>query len=261
MKFSLFVIFLSLTFVYLLVFAPQKELKPIYNDVFAHPKTEQIQDNFNLISDLNNKKYDFKNVYLQNIEIIMYQNRIPIKLSGFLAYEKSNKFRLQIFHRITGIELDVGSNSDCFWFQSKRTDRGKLYVSKFNKPTIYLRSALDPDWILQSTNLIPIDEKYEKIYLIENKYIIEQFKILSNKQSVLIKTLIDLDTKNILGRYLYDNSGVLIASAEYFDHHQFIPKKINIIWYEENIQMTWNIKNIQKNCNLPASLFKIPLAK
>ena len=112
---------------------------------------------------------------------------------------------------------------------------------------------------IKNIDFICYSEK--KIYLIENKYIIEQFKILSNKQSVLIKTLIDLDTKNILGRYLYDNSGVLIASAEYFDHHQFIPKKINIIWYEENIQMTWNIKNIQKNCNLPASLFKIPLAK
>lgn len=212
-------------------------LKPLQN------QTEAI------LNKINKLKQNINSVYISELEVNFKQTRIPINLYGFMAYEKDKKFRFQLHHRFTGKEIDVGSNQTEFWFFSRRSDPVNTYVGKYEFSKLNLKSALHPDWILESTNLFNLPEDYNKIYKSNTNLLICYDKTLSNGEKVNISILVDPSQSMILGKYLYDANNRLISSIEYLEYQKGLPSKVKINWYEESVTMIWKM-NPQINVKL-----------
>lgn len=185
--------------------------------------------------------------------------KIPFKLKACLYYEKPQNFRM-VVKSLVGKELDIGSNSQQFWFWSKRMNPPALHYADYkdlNKTC--LKTPLNPLWLIESLGMGKInpDAPMSK----SGKYIIVTDARQSMLNSWIVKkTLIDTELKAIAGHYLYEADGTLIASAETtFLNSQ--PKNVRVIWHEENITMDWDLGPIKKNQSIDQIYWQMPSYK
>jgi len=185
-----------------------------------------------------------------------------VKLSGSLIYEKDRNLRM-ITRSTFGKESDVGSNSEHFWFWSKRMKNSVIYFAKHsNAHKTRLKSAFDPVWMMESTPINPID--------IEDGFVVEKdgrFAVIksgkdANGRNVTKMILLDPEKQAPIGHYLYNANSEIIVSREVTKFEQiqgyWMPKRIKIVWYEEGVLMTWDIKNTMLNVRPNPSDFKMP---
>ena len=182
--------------------------------------------------------------------------------------EKQKNFRLKIWHSMTGIEMDIGSNEEIFWFWSKRMTPPALYFAKHeNTNKTMLKAPLNPMWIMQSLGLNSIDLKNKEFKKIEDNWAIVEKSISSTGDLVKIAILIDANKDLILGNYLYDKNFKLIASSEIKNYtidsntNSLVPKDILIIWYDENISMECKFSKIQTNLSIKEQNWEKPFVK
>jgi hypothetical protein len=77
-----------------------------------------------------------------------------------------------------------------------------------------------------------------------------------------IVTIINKKTEVILGNYLYNNFGKLVASSEIKEYQKIkdyiLPKIIFIIWQDEGISMEWTLNNIIVDLNVNNNAWNKP---
>ena len=77
-----------------------------------------------------------------------------------------------------------------------------------------------------------------------------------------IVTIIDKKTEIILGNYLYNNFGKLVASSEIKEYQKIkdyiLPKIIFIMWKDEGISMEWTLNDIVVDLNVNDNAWNRP---
>jgi len=269
-KFCLALLFFGLL-AYLYHYLTQSvSLDPVYlstTSKLSQEKPNLSHEVYGYIDKINNNNSKIISIFAEDITIQLKQNA-TIVVHGRLAMQKSNLFRLNVWHDIFGQEMDIGSNNDIFWFWSKRMNKSTLYYSKhedLNKTL--LKTPLNPAWLIESMNLNTIDIKNIEVAKFKNFWAIIQQRISALGENVTIVTLIDPKKTAVIGRYLYNQQGKLVASTEVqeFSIDQktniLIPKKLYIIWYSEGITMEWQLNNPKINVIIPNNLWLIPNMK
>lgn len=266
-KFFLALLFFCLL-AYLYYFLKQyKKLQPVY----LFPTTELLQEKpktehevYSLVKTINERNNKILNVFVENMTIKVKQN-ISITVHGRLVMQKDKLFRLNVWHELFGKEMDIGSNENTFWFWSKRMKNPALYYSKHeNLNKTMLKTPLNPMWLIESLNMGAINIENIEIAKFKKFWAIIQPRKSALGESVTVVTLIDPQKNVVVGRYLYNNIGKLVASAETSDFNQepktgiLLPKKIFIIWYEENIEMEWHLHNPKINTEINPSYWMMP---
>jgi hypothetical protein len=182
-----------------------------------------------------------------------------IRLRGFLAYEKEQRFRMTI-HSILGQESDIGSNDEVFWFWSRRMKPPALYWARHED--VYktrLRTPFRPDWMMSSLGVGVIKvgkpSKQGRYYKMS-----EHANGIRGKKIMKI-TLIDPDELRVIGIYLHDYYQ-LIASTEIKEVYWIdgfpVPKRIVITWHEEDTQVEWRMSPPRINHNIQDTLWNKP---
>ena len=241
--------------------------KPITTPIYLSPTDKiSIKEKYNefnkiyeTIKEINKRSSEIKSIFISEMPILLQQGKITAKVYGEMAMDKEKKFRLKVTHRITGKEMDIGSNDTHFWFWSKRMRPSALNYAKhedLNKTM--LRTALNPSWMMESMNISEIDTKNIEIAEFKNFIAIIQPRVSATKEKVTITTLIDPVEKLVVGRYLYNQEGKLIASTEYRDFFNLFPRKIIIIWYEENVTLNWDLSKIKTNVKVDPKFWNMP---
>lgn len=186
-----------------------------------------------------------------------------IRLTGMIAYQRNRNFRMQI-NSILGKESDIGSNNTYFWFYSKRLKPAYLYYALYRDiDKVPLKPMFHPVWLMESLGVLPYAPGY---YSIERKdrecWLCTEKKRGLQGQLITTSVLIDSKRPTIIGRYLFNNEGRLIASAESDSFYRcgkaFIPKKIRFMWQEEQQSLTLELENLQVNNRLPDSTWQPP---
>lgn len=257
------VFFLTLATLYFLN-TPKKEsiyLSP--NDQISYEeKPETNHEIFGIVEEINNRNAKISNVYLQSATIKMQQNKLLVNVSGQLAMQKEKQFRLIVWHRLTGKEMDIGSNNDYFWFWSKRMNPPFLHYAKhedLNKTM--LRTALNPAWLMESFNIQKIATENLEILKLREYWAIIQPRLGILGEQVKYMILIDPIQKVVLGRYLYNSQEKMIACVEYQEFENYLPHKMQMIWHEENITLTWDLTSLKVNTQINNSFWTMPSAK
>lgn len=261
------------TFLFLLYnFLVNLDKKPIFikkqtileKNIKEDESKEKLEKSIERINSRNKK---IKSIIAEGIRIKVNQ-KTSVNVFGNLSMEKQKNFRLKIWHSMTGIEMDIGSNEEIFWFWSKRMTPPALYFAKHeNTNKTMLKAPLNPMWIMQSLGLNSIDLKNKEFKKIEDNWAIVEKSISSTGDLVKIAILIDANKDLILGNYLYDKNFKLIASSEIKNYtidsntNSLVPKDILIIWYDENISMECKFSKIQTNLSIKEQNWEKPFVK
>ena len=157
-----------------------------------------------MIKSINKRNSEIKTIYLANMPIKIKNMGFTIRASGEIVHKKEKFFRLIVTHKITGREMDLGSNQDIFWFWSKRINPPYLYFSKHeNLSNTNLKSALNPMLMIESLNISEIKIKEIKSFKTnDNNLLIFEKRPSPTKEILDLVTIIDIPTKTIVEKYL-----------------------------------------------------------
>lgn len=230
------------------------------------PEEPQEHEAMPLVREINKRNALIQSVFYKDMAFRINQGGgLSIKLNGFMAYEKNRKFRMTS-KSFFGKETDVGSNSTIFWFWSKRMKPSALYWAKHER--LYetrLRTPFNPMWIMESFSINEIDTSNATIARHKGYWAVFQPRISASGQSITKVTLLDEETKTIVGHYVYDMKNNIIISTEITEfysidgHH--VPKRINIIWHEEDIKIQWDFEKPKVNKPIDTKHWEMPSIK
>jgi len=210
------------------------------------------------IDDLNLRNRGIRSVWYNHIKLHV-KDRVTVRLEGFMGYEKPRKFKMQL-RSFFGKELVVGSNDQYFWFWSKRMDPPALYYCEHeNLYRSRLKTPFHPIWIMESLGLGQISVKNAKLDVIGDYWKVTEIRVNTLGQKVMKTTLIDTNTKAVVGHYIHDRSRLIVSSEveEFYriDSHM-VPKKIRTIWHEEGVELQWFFS--EPKLNIPMGEVELP---
>jgi hypothetical protein len=251
------------TLAYLYWFLTMPRTTPVYlsptDQISQQEKPQPVHEIYDIINTINDRSSKIQSLYITEMPIHLQQGNMAAKVYGELAMEKEKNFRLKVTHRLTGREMDIGSNSSYFWFWSKRMTPPALHYAKHEDlDKTMLRTALNPAWMMESLNISPVDTENIEIGKFKDFWAAIQSRISGTGEKVTVVTLIHPTQKVVVGRYLYNQDGKLIASTEYQDFSGVIPRKILIMWYEEGITLDWDLSGVQTNVGINQQFWVMP---
>lgn len=211
----------------------------IQKNIKFSPKNN-ISENYEIV-DLN-----FINQQNKRIDKIFCKINIKQGLfsaQGFVAYEKPNNFRM-IASSFLSKEIDIGSNSEYFWFWSNNLKPKALYYCKHKQlKNSNLKDIFYPE-VLKS--FLGIDEiKHQKIF------------------DDNLKKIITFENNKITSHLLFKNNKLVIsAKIKEFQKVEniFLPKKIEIYVVEEDIFIEWILQEVKIN-KFDYNDYKMPIYK
>ena len=156
-------------------------------------------------------------------------------------------------HRLTGKELDIGSNQSGFWFWSKRMDPPAIYFCEHNSlPKSNLKTPLNPEWLMKALNISLIDPKrlsgQRKVG--EITFLYERSKDGSNRDVNYVYEVGPNAQIRSVSLGLLD--GTPIATAK------FLGSKTRMEWPEEDMAMEWDTSSSQLNATVDKEMWKVP---
>jgi len=257
-----------LIFLLVLVMVYQYLVNPNASPLYVSPKDEILstvrkKENkaLAMIQRMNKTNSPIKNMSCARMDI-KFKHNISAKLTGSFALEKEKRFRMLIYS-ILGKEMDIGSNDTLFWFWSKRGKPPVLnyaHHSNFHKTS--LKTPLNPVWMMETFNIGAIDTKNSQIGKVKGFWAIFQERKSSLNELVTRVILIDPSRELVIGHYLYNSKGKLVASTEIKEFQQIggytVPKNVVIIWYGEGIRMEWSLSDVQLNVKINPETWQMP---
>jgi hypothetical protein len=190
-----------------------------------------------VVEEINARNKDLGAMFCPRIKLRLKDGAFRVRLGGHLYYEKPRNFDVKLWVRDK--ELELGSNDRYFWFWSKRMDPPAIFYCKHEDASkSRLRPVFYPAWIIESLGVDEISLKDAQVTLTD-----QYCKITHIRKNLKKTTLINRKEKTVVGHYLHDNEKLLASSEvlEFCSFHGFIfPKKIRIIWHEENVTLDWD---------------------
>lgn len=237
--------------VYFKYASPTSTLKPIQQFVVLPTYPE-------LLTKINLRNSKIKNFATRNFLVKVYQDGRRFKLRGSLAYQKEKQFRL-ILMSVFGKESDLGSNSDFFWFWSKRMNSPSLFFAKhedYHKTR--LKTPFNPMYIMESLGIDQIELTKSKTAEVNDKLIVIESMLNSIGEPISRFIYIDKATERIEGFFIIDKKGAIQVCVEVKSWDGFNPKEILYIWFEENVSMIFTFEQVDINSQLDDSLWELP---
>ena len=204
-------------------------------------------------------KLSFVDEYNTKINLIKtFSSNIQTEQAGIgysakLAYDKNDlKFRFLADSRF-GREMDIGTNSNLFWFWSKRFSSALYYDSKDKIKDCNLKPQFNPNFLIKILGLEPI----------KNNIVTDQGMLSYEEIDRMV--YICIIKNNLPARhYLYNNNKV-IAYAEVIEYQQvenfIVPKKMKLIIPDENVSIDWTFADTEINKDMKDQDWSLPKNK
>ncbi len=185
-------------------------------------------------------------------------------LRGTIAYERPRNFRLTAGIALTGgTEVDLGSNSELFWFWVKQNEPPALYYCRHDQ---YVNSAarqilpIDPTWIGDALGLVQLNPSANYAGPVERPDgTLEIRSTISTPTGPMQRALVvDATRAWVLEQHLYKTSGgppVASAVAEDFRYDETarvsLPRKVTIRVPASELTLTIDVGRVAINQGIP----------
>lgn len=241
-----------------------KKPAPIYvspqSGLLEEKPTSVHYEVYECVKRINEKNSRITSIIADKVKILVWHD-IGIAVNGKIAMQKDQFFRLKV-SGYRGPEMDIGSNESLFWFWSRSMPNPALYYARHEDLSkTMLKTPLNPSWLMESLSLNEIDMNQVEIVKVQNYWAILQPRNSSLGEKITIATLIDPQRDVIIGHYLYNAEDKLVASTEIKEFNGDVPKKILIVWYDENVRMEWDIIDPQINVDIDKNYWQLPMMK
>lgn len=210
--------------------------------------------NFEIVDKINKKNEKTRTLIVKSMPVKIKSGTMSFRLNADLFHEKDKFFRLIVSSKLTGKEMDLGSNKDLFWFWSKRINPPSLYFAKHEDLwKTNLKTPLNPKLMIESLNIGIIDQKKITAHKEDDSYLYLYEKgTVANGDDCIIVTIIDKIIEKVYARKLLDVNSNLIVNTIYNGNNVFIE------WKDENASMQWDMTNKEINGQIPDVIWKLP---
>lgn len=146
-------------------------------------------------------------------------------LRASVAFERPLGFRLRGDTAFTGAEVDLGSNNELFWMWVKRNQPPALYYCRHDQfPTSPARRMIpiEPTWLIEALGVADFDPAlpHQGPYpTSDGRLQVRTIRETPDGPTTKI-TVVDPQRALVVGQYVYDTRGQLIASAVGSQHRQ-----------------------------------------
>lgn len=261
---SIFVFIFFLSFLIYLDLRPKVknieivQIPPVFTEI---PQETPSFDN-ELINHINSVNSKINSIYYPKITI----RSGNVKLQSIFLYEKNKNFRMKNWSFL-GLEADVGSNSNVFWFWSKHMEPSALFYSHHkNLSKTRLKTLFHPEWMMETIGINEIETKGLFVFDYKSYTCAVQSRLNTITGEPLTRVyLIDKNKKAFYGHYLFDKLQNLIVSFEVYDYYLidevYFPKEVGIFWEQESIKLNWKLERPIINSKLDKNNWKVPNIK
>ncbi|MCA9204845.1 MAG: hypothetical protein KDA59_17445 [Planctomycetales bacterium] len=145
-------------------------------------------------------------------------------LQADLAMQRPRQFRLRAeLTKLTGQELDLGSNDELFWMWVKRSPQPAIYYPRHEQYANSLARQLlpvEPHWLIDALGLVQLDPhgQHEGPYPRGGGQLEIRSRLPSARGELTRVLLVNERYAWIMEQHLYDDRGQLLASARASDH-------------------------------------------
>lgn len=146
-------------------------------------------------------------------------------LRARVVFQRPRRLRILGETSLTGLELDVGSNDEVFWFWVRRNEPPAMYYCRhedFQTSAARQVVPIDPDYLIDALGLAEIDPAAVTsgpVALSGGRLEIRS-AVPSPEGTMTQVTILDAKYGLILGQHLYDPRGQLVASAQNLGHRR-----------------------------------------
>ncbi len=197
-------------------------------------------------------------------------SRLPT-VSAKLAYAARRRFRLMAETALTGVEVDLGSNDELFWFWAKRSDPPALFFCRHDRYQTSAASQLvpiDPQWVIDSMGLATLDLRMRHngpLAMGDGRFSVET--LLPRPDGTWTRTMIiDTELGTVVEQHLRDPLGRLVTSSIASEHRRDVlnevtlPGHIELSWPVANFTLAIDVKDWEINYpdQRPAELWQMP---
>ena len=197
-----------------------------------------------------------------------YASRAKIGVPGFpqlnanIAFERPRNFRLRAETMFTGPEVDLGSNSELFWFWIRRNQPPAMFFCRhdqFAGSSARQIVPVEPEWLVQALGVVSFDagEQHQGPFPVRAGRVeirsTNPNVPASSADAVTRLTVIDDSRGTVLEEHLYDRSGQRIATAKLSKHVRdpasgvILPRHVEIEWPSAKFEMSIEMSDVQIN--------------
>jgi hypothetical protein len=149
-------------------------------------------------------------------------------LRAELHFDRPKRFRLLADTRLTGPEIDLGSNDELFWFWAKRGPQPAVYYCRHDR--FYTSAAksilpVEPDWLIDSLGLVTLDPAapHRGPFAVGGGRLRVETPVSTPHGPMTRVTLVDSAGGYVVEQHLYDAKKELVASV-LASHHSRHPE-------------------------------------
>ncbi len=192
-------------------------------------------------------------------------------LRASVAFERPRGFRLRGDTAFTGAEVDLGSNNDLFWMWVKRNQPPALYYCRHDQfPTSPARHTIpvEPTWLIEALGVAEFDPAlpHQGPYpASDGRLQIRTIRETPEGPTAKI-TVVDAQRALVVGQYVYDPRGQLVASAVASQHRRdplsglVMPRIVDVSCPAAQFSLRIDLGNVNINHlpSDPSQLFTLP---
>ncbi len=139
-------------------------------------------------------------------------------LSGSIAVERPSNFRLRAETRLSGPEVDIGSNNERFWFWARRNEPAGIFTARhsdFANSQAASQLPIDPMWVVEALGLVALDPtaSYQGPFPRSDRSVELRTQSETSQGTVTRVYVIDSATAQVQEQLLYDSAGTMLGSV------------------------------------------------
>jgi hypothetical protein len=207
-----------------------------------------------LIDEINDANRAINTLTAKAEVVLARREKRTTRLSAEFFGEQPRRSRI-VLRSWFGLECDFGSDDEHAWYWFKRRDPDHVYRGPYEQAAA--GGLLDPVWVKDALGLVQIDPSQ----LTAGKE--GDCLVLVNRRNGITRAMaIDEKRKLIVGNYLYDSQGHLVAFSEVQEHEKvgdhILPRVIAIGRPQEDTYTLWYFRDYRVNEPIDASRWEIP---
>jgi hypothetical protein len=146
-------------------------------------------------------------------------------LAGSIAAEPPWRFRLKAGKRLTGTELDLGSNDDIFWVWVRSSDPPALFYCRHDQHGLSEASRMipvPPGWLIEALGLFRFDPlaRHEGPYRRPDGHVELRSSLVTPGGPLYKQTVLDAKQGWVLEQHMFNAQSVPLASVWARGHHK-----------------------------------------
>jgi len=213
-----------------------------------------------LVAYMNDNAAKVQTVRCNGLDLDCKQGFQSVHLTANMACQKPNGFRLVA--KAVSDEVDLGSNSQEFWFWVKRNDPPYLFhcsYDEFRRGNVSLPFPFQPEWIIEAMGIAQYDPAKE-YKLTPKGNTIELVEAATSPQGRPIKKVTVFNrnatpagTPQVIAHKLLDEKDKEICTAQIYVmqvdpvSQAVIPRRVHLVWPSEKLEMRLTLDKTQIN--------------